>query len=265
MMKALVTNGFSMSPTGAADEPRSAGVALLRPGVLAFAGSIGPTELHAHHAVQIVAASTPIVVVDGSGVRRQGTHVIVPTDAPHRIDVGSAHGTAVYLDPETAAGAAADRRAHVNGWAGSADTFGLTAGGSDLTAQVTAVVDDLLPQDGSSGAGERHAVVTEALHLLPALVRRGSVRGSDVARQLGIPAARLSHLFAEQMGIPLRRYILWLRLHIARTRALAGDDLAAAAHAAGFTDGADLVRTCRRTFGLPPSALSHIGEPVPGT
>ncbi|WP_280239803.1 AraC family transcriptional regulator [Nocardia abscessus] len=264
-MKALVTNGFSMSPTGAADEPPSAGVALLRPGVLAFAGSIGPTELHAHHAVQIVAASTPIVVVDGSGVRRQGTHVIVPTDAPHRIDVGSAHGTAVYLDPETAAGAAADRRAHVNGWAGSADTFGLTAGGSDLTAQVTAVVDDLLPQDGASGAGERHAVVTAALHLLPALVRKGSVRGSDVARQLGIPAARLSHLFAEQMGIPLRRYILWLRLHIARTRALAGDDLAAAAHAAGFTDDADLIRTCRRTFGLPPSALSHIGEPVPGT
>nr|WP_280297058.1 AraC family transcriptional regulator [Nocardia abscessus] len=264
-MKALVTNGFSMSSTGAADEPPPAGVALLRPGVLAFAGSIGPTELHAHHAVQIVAASTPIVVVDGSGVRRQGTHVIVPTDAPHRIDVGSAHGTAVYLDPETAAGAAADRRAHVNGWAGSADTFGLTAGGSDLTAQVTAVVDDLLPQDGASGAGERHAVVTAALHLLPALVRKGSVRGSDVARQLGIPAARLSHLFAEQMGIPLRRYILWLRLHIARTRALAGDDLAAAAHAAGFTDDADLVRTCRRTFGLPPSALSHIDEPVPGT
>ncbi|MGY5308414.1 helix-turn-helix domain-containing protein [Nocardia abscessus] len=264
MMKALVTNGFSMSPTGAADEPPPAGVALLRPGVLAFAGSIGPTELHAHHAVQIVAASTPIVVVDGSGVRRQGTHVIVPTDAPHRIDVGSAHGTAVYLDPETAAGAAADRRAHVNGWAGGADTFGLTAGGSDLTAQVTAVVDDLLPQDGASGAGERHAVVTAALHMLPALVRKGSVRGSDVARQLGIPAPRLSHLFSEQMGIPLRRYILWLRLHIARTRALAGDDLAAAAHAAGFTDDADLVRTCRRTFGLPPSVLSHIGEPVPG-
>ncbi|UGT72315.1 helix-turn-helix domain-containing protein [Nocardia gipuzkoensis] len=263
-MKALVTNGFSMSPTGAADEPPPAGVALLRPGVLAFAGSIGPTELHAHHAVQIVAASTPIVVVDGSGVRRQGTHVIVPTDAPHRIDVGSAHGTAVYLDPETAAGAAADRRAHVNGWAGSADTFGLTAGGSDLTAQVTAVVDDLLPQDGTSGGGERHAVVTAALHLLPALVRKGSVRGSDVARQLGIPAPRLSHLFSEQMGIPLRRYILWLRLHIARTRALAGDDLTVAAQAAGFSDGADLTRTCRRAFGLPPSALSHIGEPVPG-
>lgn len=263
MMKALVTNGFSMSPGGAADDPSQAGVALLRPGLLAFAGSIGPTELHAHHAVQIIAASTPIVLVDGSGVRRQGTHVIVPTDAPHRIDVGSAHGTAVYLDPETAAGAAADRRAHLNGWADSADTLGITAGSGTLTAQVTAVVDELLPQDGASGGGERHATVTAALQLLPALVRTGSVRGTDVARQLGIPAPRLSHLFTEQMGIPLRRYILWLRLHIARNCALAGDDLTAAAHAAGFSDSADLTRTCRRTFGLPPSALSHIGDPVP--
>ncbi|MEU2102575.1 MULTISPECIES: AraC family transcriptional regulator [unclassified Nocardia] len=259
-MKALVTNGFSTAPGSAADEPARAGLALLRPGVLAFAGSIGPTELHAHHAVQIVAASTPIVVVDGSGVRRQGTHVIVPTDAPHRIDVGAAHGTAVYLDPETAAGAAADRRAHLNGWVDDADNLGITAGGGDLTAQVTAVVDDLLPQDGAAGPGERHAVITAALQLLPALVRTGSVRGADVARQLGIPAPRLSHLFTEQMGIPLRRYILWLRLHIARTRALAGDDLTTAAHAAGFSDGADLTRTCRRTFGLSPAALSHTGE-----
>ncbi|MGW4092285.1 helix-turn-helix domain-containing protein [Nocardia sp. NPDC004750] len=263
MMKALVANGFSMAPGGAAEEPARAGVALLRPGVLAFAGSVGPTELHAHHAVQIVAASTPIVVVDGSGVRKQGTHVIVPTDAPHRIDVGAAHGTAVYLDPETAAGAAADRRAHLNGWVDSADALGITAGGGDLTAQVTAVVDDLLPQDRASDASERHAVITAALQLLPALVRTGSVRGADVARQLGIPAPRLSHLFTEQMGIPLRRYILWLRLHIARTRALAGDDLTAAAHAAGFSDGADLTRTCRRTFGLSPSVLSRTSESVP--
>ncbi|WP_330230011.1 helix-turn-helix domain-containing protein [Nocardia sp. NBC_00508] len=259
MTKALVTNGFSTAPDGTADEPPT-GAALLRPGVLACTGAIGPTELHAHHAVQIIAARTPIVVVDGSGVRKQGTHVIVPTDAPHRIDVGSAHGTAVYLDPETAAGAAADRRAHVNGWADSADTLGLAAVEGDLATQVGAVVEDLLPQRHATGTGERHAVVTAALQLLPTLVRTGSVRGADVARQLGVPAPRLTQLFSEQMGIPLRRYILWLRLHIARTRALAGEDLTVAAQAAGFSDDADLARTCRRTFGLPPSALSGTGD-----
>ncbi len=37
-------------------QPRWGGAALLRPGVLAFAGSIGATDTHAHHAVQIITA-----------------------------------------------------------------------------------------------------------------------------------------------------------------------------------------------------------------
>ncbi|MBF6447880.1 helix-turn-helix domain-containing protein [Nocardia elegans] len=40
-------------------------------------------------------------------------------------------------------------------------------------------------------------------------------------------------------------------------RTAAGDDVTAAAHAAGFADSAHLSRTCRATFGLPPSALSR--------
>ncbi|MEU7629670.1 helix-turn-helix domain-containing protein [Nocardia sp. NPDC049220] len=252
-MKALVTNDFPTSK-GAAEPPSS--TALLRPGILAFAEAVDPTPLHAHHAVQIIAASSPIVVVDGNGVRRHGTRVIVPTDAPHRIDVGAAHGTAIYLDPETAAGAAADRRAHLHGWIDSADTLRFDPTHGDLIDQVAAVIDDLLPENGKIESSERHSVVTAALHLLPALVRDGSVRGSDVAHRLGISASRLTRLFAEQVGIPLRPYILWLRLHIATTRVRAGDDLTAAAVAAGFSDSAHLTRACRRTFGLPPSALS---------
>ncbi|MBF6125962.1 helix-turn-helix domain-containing protein [Nocardia brasiliensis] len=253
-MKALVTNDFSTSADAenTAEHPWT-GTALLRPGILAFEGEIWPTELHAHHAVQIVAACTPIVVVDGSGVRRQGTHIIVPTDAPHRVAEGAVHGIAVYLDPETTAGAAADRRAHLHGWV---HALGVDPAHGGLAGHVRDVLSDLLPDNGTCSDGPQ-GVVTAALQLLPELVRDGSVRGSDVARQLGISATRLTHLFTEQVGIPLRRYILWLRLYISMTRVMAGDDVAAAADAAGFADCAQLTRTCRRTFGLPPSMLSR--------
>jgi hypothetical protein len=50
-------------------EPRWQGAALLRPGVLAFTGSIGTTDRHAHHAVQIMTAATPLTVVDDAGSR----------------------------------------------------------------------------------------------------------------------------------------------------------------------------------------------------
>jgi AraC-like DNA-binding protein len=74
---------------------------------------------------------------------------------------------------------------------------------------------------------------------------------------VGLSASRLTHLFTSQVGIPLRRYVLWSRLRIAISRVQAGDDLTDAAHGAGFADSAHLTRTTRDMFGLPPSVLSR--------
>lgn len=74
-------------PNRSADDttplPRWGGAALLRPGVLAFAGSIGSTDTHAHHAVQITTAATPLTLVDGHGAAHTGTKVVVPADTTH--------------------------------------------------------------------------------------------------------------------------------------------------------------------------------------
>jgi AraC-like DNA-binding protein len=83
------------------------------------------------------------------------------------------------------------------------------------------------------------------------------VRGTEVAAAVGVSVSRLTHLFTEQVGIPLRRYVLWLRLRMAITEVLGGADLTDAAHSAGFADSAHLTRTCRDMFGLPPSVLSR--------
>ncbi|MFC9895639.1 helix-turn-helix domain-containing protein [Nocardia sp. NPDC127579] len=246
MEKALVTNGVSA---------RSA-TALLRPGILAFGGPITTSDLHAHHAVQVLRASTPLTVMDASGARHRGTQVIVPADAPHRIDAGADHGAALYLDPETIAGAAADRRAHDHGWAATAPPDTARPALADQVAAVLAA----LRCDPATVKGAQHSAVTEALRVLPTLVPDRSIRGADVARRVGLSPARLSHLFAAQVGIPLRPYILWLRLRVAIVRVRSGDDLDTAATAAGFDDSAHLTRTCRRTFGLVPTALEPTAQ-----
>ncbi|MDN4519644.1 hypothetical protein QYF68_17760 [Mycolicibacterium austroafricanum] len=79
--------------------PRWGWAALLRPWVLAFAGSIGITDTHAHHAVQIIAATTAFTVLDEHGARHRGTNVVVPADTPHRIEVGAEEGAMVFLRP----------------------------------------------------------------------------------------------------------------------------------------------------------------------
>ena len=80
----------------------------------------------------------------------------------------------------------------------------------------------------------------------------------ELSRAVGLSEGRLRHLFREQLGIPLRRYALWLRLRRALTVAFAGEPMTAAAHAAGFSDAAHFTRTCRQMFGLAPSAFASV-------
>lgn len=236
-------------------EPRWGGAALLRPGVLAFTGSIGTTDAHAHHAVQIITATTAFTVLDEHGARHRGTKVVVPADAPHRVEVGAREGTVVFLEPESAPGRSAQLRAVHSGWTVTPVlTFTRRRA---LAAVVDELIAHLAPAVPAVDDMVRHRAVVDALRLLPDLVAAGPVSGTELAARVGISASRLTHLFTDQVGIPLRRYVLWSRLRIAITRVQAGDDLTGAAHGAGFADSAHLTRTTREMFGLPPSVLSR--------
>ncbi|MCP3140284.1 helix-turn-helix domain-containing protein [Pyxidicoccus sp. QH1ED-7-1] len=62
------------------------------------------------------------------------------------------------------------------------------------------------------------------------------------------------------MGLPLRPYILWLRLRRAAEHLKHGAPVTQAAHAAGFTDSAHLSHAFRRTFGLTPTEIAGVVE-----
>ncbi|MEN3225128.1 MULTISPECIES: AraC family transcriptional regulator [Mycolicibacterium] len=235
-------------------ESRWGGSALLRPGVLAFTGSIGPTDAHAHHGVQIMTATTSLTVLDDHGGRHRGTEVVVPADAPHRVEIGAQEGTVVFLEPESVAGRSAHLRAVHCGWT---VTAALPSTGRRLATVVDGLIEHFVPGPTSVEVSQRHPAIEDALRLLPGLVAAGPVSGTQLAARVGVSTSRLTHLFTEQIGIPLRRYVLWSRLRMAITRVQAGDDLTSAAHGAGFADSAHLTRTTREMFGLAPSVLSR--------
>lgn len=77
---------------------------------------------------------------------------------------------------------------------------------------------------------------------------------AEVARRVGLSASRFQHLFAEEIGVPFRRYRSWHRLRAAIREVAKGANFTAAAHSAGFSDQAHFSKEFRRTFGAPPSA-----------
>lgn len=233
-------------------EPSWAGAAMLRPGILAFRGIIAPTDRHAHHAVQVVLVDATVTVIDHAGDEHRCSRLVIPADAPHRISAGAPAGVVVFLAPEAPAGAAAHRLGRTT-W--SQPTV---ATGVDLYAPLSTVADSVVAHFGAPKPEVcRHPSVTDAAQHAQAMLGDGPVRTRDLAARVGLSADRLTHLFTSQMGLPVRRYVLWLRLITALRTVADGSDLTMAAHAAGFADSAHLTRTCRSMFGLTPSALSR--------
>lgn len=79
---------------------------------------------------------------------------------------------------------------------------------------------------------------------------------SRLAAAVHLSPGRLSHLFRAQVGLSIRKYIVWVRMKTAIDVVIRGQtDLTQAAYAAGFYDAAHFSRCFRELFGIKPSAV----------
>lgn len=111
--------------------------------------------------------------------------------------------------------------------------------------EATGPVGELLPIDSR---------VSQSIEAIRSSREEGvSVR--EIAADVELSESRFSHLFTENVRIPVRRYLLWLRLRDAMHLLAQGRSLTETAHEAGFSDSAHLTRTFRGMLGIAPSAL----------
>lgn len=83
----------------------------------------------------------------------------------------------------------------------------------------------------------------------------------DLAGETGLSYDRMSHLFSESMGLPLRSYTLSLKIHTAARLVGTGLNMTDIAHAAGFSDSSHFSRVWLRAYGGTPSyfyASDHV-------
>jgi AraC-like DNA-binding protein len=240
--------------------PGWGGRALLSPGRLLYVGPGSSADRHAHHAIQVVLgfeASFSLDLGDGSVTR---SVAIVPADVPHQFCAADCIAL-LYLEPEGGGGRGVQRRLltdpafvesatarlaalprpHVDGWKG--------AEAHQWSDQVVELLGGVSPP-----APMLHPAVRKALDLIAS--SDGSVPRLDaLAARVGVSGTRLTHLFSAQVGLPLRKYVLWWRLKRAAEATIGGASLTEAAYAAGFADGAHLSRTFRAMFGTSPSLV----------
>lgn len=82
----------------------------------------------------------------------------------------------------------------------------------------------------------------------------------DLAALACLSPDRMTHLFREQTGMSIKRYLLWAKIRRTVQLMATGGSLTQIALSGGFTDAAHMSRTFQRYFGLPPSFLANAGS-----
>lgn len=88
------------------------------------------------------------------------------------------------------------------------------------------------------------------------------ISAKKLAESVFISEDRFLHLFKEQVGIPLRQYIIYQRTIFASDAFLNGEPICRAAQLAGFSDCAHFTRTFVELNGLKPSDIVKYRENI---
>lgn len=250
---------------GVLPEGLSSWSAPLWPPVLAARGAGSASAGHAHHALHLVVARTPgqrlrcQVDVDGQRIEHVARGVIVGADVVHAIDAAGTDVLLVFFEPESDVGSLLQRSlggpVRIVDDAACAqlehhEPLAIMNDAASFGAHLQAVLG--MP---TGEARVVHPGVRRALAHLKSLDVDDDASLASLAAVAGVSTGRFMHVFTTSVGVPLRAYVLWLKLQRAAALLASGVAVTEAAHAAGFTDGPHLTRAFWRMFGMRPSDL----------
>lgn len=230
------------------------GAARVGPSWAAFQGAAGDNGLHSHHAIQAF-AGPGAVLAEVNGEQR-GPGFVVPANVAHRA-TAAYPSSFLYVDPDSASGQ------RIAGAIGGRIVTLSPAQASELAA----IVETSIADEGAAPA-ERLATMLGAAEVSPRRDQRISAalaafHESDaplnvgaLARALNLSPSRVAHLFRNEVGAPIRSFLLWSKLRRAFTGIAQELSLTEAAHHGGFADSAHFSRTCARMFGASPLTLT---------
>ena len=140
-----------------------------------------------------------------------------------------------------------------------------------LDETALALLEQLLRRDGERGervpgqrpeTSEQHRAWVESAKAVLAQSYARRLTLKEIARRVYCSPFHLSRIFRRQVGMPLHRYLVRVRLSESLDRVLRGDrDLEAVAAETGFSSHSHLTHAFKREFGIPPSAVRDLVGP----
>lgn len=203
-------------------------------------GDIGDGVLHRHFAAQAIVSDSPVRVFDEHGRYVEAEYVLIDPLTLHKVMPGR-KAKLIYIEPGKRMGPDAVELLRPVRSAKSLAIVSSTEGLRFWSIWLSTPAPLLESID---------ARLSATLEFIEGALAYGPVPLQIAASQAQLSPDRFRHLFADQMGLTFRRYVLWRRLRLASTYLMDGQDATTAAHAAGFSDAAHFARTIKSTFGV---------------
>ena len=227
-----------------------------------YLGPGAKTSLHRNHAATwLVAREGTLRVTLESGEVLENQAIFLPSETGYTTDHASTSIAALYWEPESSSFQRALENVenvphafacvHSNGDEFSKlQQFDTTRDAADeLLARLFG-----LARIEANQAPFVDARINSALAFLKDSPQAyGSIEA--LSARVHLSPSRFAHLFKTVVGVPVRRYVLWLKMRRALDLAIAGDSLTTAALSAGFADSAHLSRSVRAIMGIAPEFL----------
>jgi AraC-like DNA-binding protein len=238
-------------------------------GSFAYIGKSTDTSFHSHHALQIAVSLNKPFELETENSTGEYNAIVIDTNVNHRFDSKNDWHLIVLVDPEHAMVRKLKCCDRIN------SIFEPPL--DDLKPKVNQIV-ELMKSDAhctlvknaifnilSHLAGEHHDPKDTDPRIIRIFEYIDSLEEKKVSVEtlmglVNLSESRLSHLFKESTGVPIRRYLLWTRLIETFDSVMAGFSLTEAAHNAGFSDSAHLSRTFKSMFGATPSTYIKKSE-----
>ncbi|WP_146074011.1 AraC family transcriptional regulator [Methylobacterium sp. 190mf] len=236
--------------------------AFLFPGAALFLGRASDQRLHSHRAFEIAIPLDGHLRIETARAPGIGPEACVLAPLEHHRIVANGRTAFLWVDPETRSARAwaqvrpsVDAKRHerlvslLREMDRSEPTHDEAWGLLDLWRSIWLEGLPQLPRVDRR--------VTEVLDLIDSAPVPLANR-YEAAGQVALSPSWFSAIFTQQVGMPLRKYLLWRRLLFGIRRLGNGASVTSAAVEAGFADGAHFSRVFRATFGCKPSSLANM-------
>lgn len=220
-------------------------------GIIVFSGIVNDTALHRHHSIQLSISFGENLTLLSGQKEICSRAVIIDSNAVHKLNGEKSPQLLILLEPETS-------------YAESLKKF-ITEEVTELkfTENFYQILEKSAERKLESALENifeyfsfkdlNYSKVDHRVKKIIAIVKGDPYQKFEIKKLSGtvsLSESRLQHLFKEQIGISIKRYLLWIKMQRAVSVVLSGQDFTYAAYEAGFADSAHLSRTFKDHFGI---------------